>query len=79
MIDRIIRWISENITTVLLPSTLLKYLLAGIIVASLLSFVVGYGVIIVALVASNIVWLTSEYLYAKQVEDAESEEDDEFN
>lgn len=73
MIDRIIRWIGEHITTVILPSTLLKYILAAIIVASLLSFVVGYGVIILTLTVSNVVWLTSEYLYAKQIEDEDED------
>lgn len=78
MIDRIIHWIGEHITQVILPSTLLKLMLTMIIVASMLSFVVGYGVIIITLVVSNIIWLTTEYLYAKQVEDQESDKQDDF-
>lgn len=68
MIDKIIVWLAERIVNVMLPSTLLKLCLTALIVSSILSLLVGYGLIIVTLVVVNAVYLTSEYLYARDIE-----------
>lgn len=77
MIDNIIKWVSEQIIRFALPSTILKISLTALIVSLFLSFIVGYWIIIYVLAGINIIWLVTEYLYAKQIEDEQSLTDDE--
>lgn len=74
MIDKFIQLIANKITSLISPSTLLKYFLIILIVSLFLSVFVGYGIIIITLAMIQFVWLTTEYLYSKQIEDEESEE-----
>lgn len=73
MIDRMIQWIALSIIKNVLPSTIMKTSIVAIIVAFLLSIVIGYGLIILALVVCYVIWASTEYMYALEIE----QEDDE--
>jgi len=74
MLDKFIYWVAESIINLILPSTLLKICLVGLIVSSFLSLWVGYSIIVMALVIVNIIYLVGEYLYAKSAEFEDDEQ-----
>ena len=73
MIDNLIQLISERITSKIKPSTLIKYSMISLIVASFLSLFLGDWIVILVLVVNYTLWATTEYLYAKEVEEEEGD------
>jgi len=69
MIDKIIKWIAEQIARFALPSTILKLSLTALIVSLPLCFLLGYWIIILVMAGNQAIWLVTEYLYAKQMEE----------
>ena len=68
MIDKIIEWLINTVVSKFLPSTIMKSALIVLIVSLFLSLFIGQWIIICTLVVTNVLWLVTEYLYAKGAE-----------
>lgn len=73
MIDSLITYVAKLISKLANPSTILKYALLFLIISFALSFLLGQWLIIFALVVNNTIWMVTEFLYSKAMEDEEGD------